>query len=109
MSIVELQGFKVQKRIESTPPHNRNVLTPFFYFAFALGRAIKNAKSTEMCKFKQIYKNVPGIGFFFKAGGRFAKRMELHKFVDTNLLINLDPLKMGKCVCFKNANGWFKM
>ena len=44
-----------------------------------------------MCKFKQIYKNVPGIGFFVKAGRRFAKRMEPHKFVDTNLLINLDP------------------
>ena len=42
-----------------------------------------------MCEFKQIYKNVPGIGFFFKAGRRFAKRMEPHKFVDTNLLINL--------------------
>ena len=47
-----------------------------------------------MCNFKQIYKNVPGIGFFVKAGRRFAKRMEPHKFVDTNLLINLDPLKM---------------
>ena len=47
-----------------------------------------------MCNFKQIYKNVPGIGFFVKAGRRFAKRMEPHKFVDTNLLINLDLLKM---------------
>ena len=51
-----------------------------------------------MCKFKQIYKNVPGIGFFSKAGRPFAKRMEPNKFVDTNLLINLDPLKIGKCV-----------
>ena len=48
-----------------------------------------------MCKFKQIYKNVPGIGFFAKAGWRFAKRMEPNKFVDTNLLINVDPLKTG--------------
>ena len=44
-----------------------------------------------MRKFKQIYKNVPGVGFFVKAGRRFAKRMEPHKFVDTNLLINPDP------------------
>ena len=51
-----------------------------------------------MCKIEQIYKNVPGIGFFVKAGRRFAKRMEPNKFVDTNLLINLDPLKIGKCV-----------
>ena len=35
----------------------------------------------------QIYKNVPRIGFFVKAGGRFAKRMETHKFVHTILLI----------------------
>ena len=48
-----------------------------------------------MCKIEQIYKNVPGIGFFVKAGRRFAKRMEPNKFVDTNLLINVDPLKMG--------------
>ena len=48
-----------------------------------------------MCKFKQIYKNVPGIGFFVKASRRFAKRMEPNKFVDTNLLINVDPLKIG--------------
>ena len=48
-----------------------------------------------MCKFKQIYKNVPGIGFFVKAGRPFAKRMEPHKFFDTNLLINLNHLKMG--------------
>ena len=46
-----------------------------------------------MCKFTQIYKNVPGIGFFVKAGRRFAKRMEPNKFVDTNLLINVDPLR----------------
>ena len=48
-----------------------------------------------MCKFKQIYKNVPGIGFFVKAGRRFAKRMEPNKYVDTNLLTNVDPLKIG--------------
>ena len=48
-----------------------------------------------MCNFKQIYKNVPGIGFFVKAGRRFAKRIEPHKFVDTNLLINLDPHRIG--------------
>ena len=48
-----------------------------------------------MCKFEQIYKNVPGMGFFVKAGRRFAKRMEPNKFVDTNLLINADPLKTG--------------
>ena len=29
------------------------------------------------------------------AGRRFVERMEPHKFVDTNLLINLDPLKMA--------------
>ena len=39
---------------------------------------------------------MPGIGFFLKAGRRFARRMEPNKFVDTNLLINVDPLKMGK-------------
>ena len=49
-----------------------------------------------MCKIEQIYKNVPGIGFFVKAGRRFARRMEPNIFVDTNLLINVDPLKMGK-------------
>ena len=38
---------------------------------------------------------MPGIGFFVKAGRRFARRMEPNKFVDTNLLINVDPLKMG--------------
>ena len=38
---------------------------------------------------------MPGIGFFVKAGRRFAKRMEPNKFVDTNLLINGDPLKIG--------------
>ena len=48
-----------------------------------------------MCKIEQIYKNVPGIGFFDKARRRFAKRMEPNNFVDTNLLINVDPLKMG--------------
>ena len=37
---------------------------------------------------------MPGIGFFVKAGRHFAKRMEPHKFVDANLLINLDLLKM---------------
>ena len=47
-----------------------------------------------MCNFKQIYKNVPGVAFFVKAGRRLAKRMEPHKFVDANLLINLDHLKM---------------
>ena len=51
-----------------------------------------------MCKFTQIYKNVPGIGFCVKAGRRFAKRMEPHKFVDTNLLINPDPLRWEMCV-----------
>ena len=86
----------------TTPPHNRNVMTPFFYFAFALGRAVILRKSTEMCKFKEIYKNVPGIGFISRAGRRFAKRIEPHKFVDTNLLINLDPLKIGNMFCFKN-------
>ena len=54
-----------------------------------------------MYKFEQIYKNVPGIGFFFKAGRRFAKRMERHKFVDTNLLINLDPLWMGNAFALR--------
>ena len=48
-----------------------------------------------MCKIEQIYKNVPGIGFFVKAGRRFAKRMEPNKYVDTNLLTNVDPLKIG--------------
>ena len=48
-----------------------------------------------MCKFKQIYKNMPVIGFFVKAGKRFAKRMEPKIFFDTNLLINIDPVKMG--------------
>ena len=48
-----------------------------------------------MCIFKQIYKNVPGIGFFAKAGRRFAKRIEPNKFIDTNLSINVDPHKMG--------------
>ena len=41
---------------------------------------------------------MPGTGFFAKAGRRFAKRMEPHKFVDTNLLINLNPLKMGNAI-----------
>ena len=56
-----------------------------------------------MCKFKQIYKNVPGIGFFVKAGRRFAKRMEPNKFVDTNLLINVDPLKLGNAFASKKV------
>ena len=30
---------------------------------------------------------MPKIGFFVMAGGRFAKRMETHKFVHTILLI----------------------
>ena len=38
---------------------------------------------------------MPGIYFLVKADRRFAKRMEPNKFVDTNLLINVDPLKMG--------------
>ena len=84
-----------KKSLVTTPTQNRNVLTPFFYFAFALGKAVILGKSTEMCKFKQIYKNVPEIGFFVKAGRRLVERMEPHKFVDTNLLINQDPLKMG--------------
>ena len=48
-----------------------------------------------MCKFKQIYKNVPGIGFFVKAGRHFAKRMETHKFVNTNLLVDPYPFQLG--------------
>ena len=51
---------------------------------------------------------MPGIGFFVEAGRRFARRMEPNKFVDTNLLINVDPLKNGKFVCCKNGNGWFR-
>ena len=56
-----------------------------------------------MCKFKQIYKNVPGIGFFVKAGGHFAERMEPNKYVDTNLLINVDPLKLGNAFASKKV------
>ena len=44
---------------------------------------------------------MPGIGFFVKAGMRFARRMEPNKFVDTNLLINVDPLKMGNVFASK--------
>ena len=43
----------------------------------------------------QIYKNVAGIGFFVKANRRFVKRMETHKFVHTNLLMDPHRLKMG--------------
>ena len=49
----------------------------------------------KICKIDknvQIYKNVPRIGFFVKAGRRFVKRMETHKFVHTNLLIDPHPL-----------------
>ena len=35
------------------------------------------------------------IGFFVKAGRRFAKIMEPNKFVDPNLLIYVDPFKIG--------------
>ena len=48
-----------------------------------------------MWKFKQIYKNATGFCFFVKAGRRFAKGMEPNKFIDTNLQINVDPLKLG--------------
>ena len=61
-----------------------------------------------MCKFTQIYKNVPGIGFFVKAGRPFAKRMEPNKFVDTNLLINVYPLRWEMRLFQEYSNGWFK-
>ena len=54
-----------------------------------------------MCKFKQTYKNVPEVTCFVKAGRRLAKRMEPHKFVDTNLLIILDHLKMGNAFALR--------
>ena len=47
---------------------------------------------------------MPRIGFFVKAGRHFAKRMETHKFVNTNLLIYRSiSLSIGKSVCFKNC------
>ena len=61
-----------------------------------------------MCKIEKIYKNVPGIGFFVKAGRRFAKRMEPNKFVDTNLLINEDPLKMGNAFVSRIVTDGFR-
>ena len=47
-----------------------------------------------MCKKVQIYNNVPETQFSDTAGGRFVERMEPHKFVNTNLLINIDPLEL---------------
>ena len=38
---------------------------------------------------------MPRIGFFVKAGRHFAKRMETHKFVNTNLLIDPYPFQLG--------------
>ena len=43
----------------STPPQNRNVLVPFFYFVIALGRAVFFVKNSKIDKNVQIYKNVP--------------------------------------------------
>ena len=38
---------------------------------------------------------MPTIGIFVKAGRHFAKRMETHKFVNTNLLIDPYPFQLG--------------
>ena len=38
---------------------------------------------------------MPRIGFFVKAGRHFVKRMETHKFVNTNLLIDPYPFQLG--------------
>ena len=38
---------------------------------------------------------MPRIGFFVEAGRHFDKRMETHKFVDTNLLIDPYPFQLG--------------
>ena len=71
-------------------PHNRNVLTPFFYFAFALGKAIFLAKKCKIDRNVQIQANLQKCAwnwFFLQGRQAFCEKNETtqicrHKSVD---------------------------
>ena len=72
--------------------HKKNVLSQFFYFVIALGKATFLAKIALSAKMCLKIKNVPWIHFLAKAGRRLRQRMEHAHFCWYNFLDKISCL-----------------